>query len=335
MTADAESELLELELLRAAREQLAPTPAQRGALRGAVLASVGLLGTLGAASVPPPRPSGVRPRPVPRVVEAPEGTLDAAAPMAALAAGSSSGRLAAVTALGRQFGLRTLVGGTMGGVLVGLAAGYFAFGPSSQTGVEGGERARTVEDAPRVIDEHVPTLLDGREAPPHTHSVGLDDLGAEAETPVLARKPTVEKSSAQAAATEEAPGPPMSFYEELTYLRRAQAALRRGESALALGLMQSLDRLKVGGALLSERGMTKVLALCLLERTEEAVRVGRELAASSDASLYRERLAKSCAHSALTGEGDSVEQSSGVREESAGATTDDVSSEDRERQPGH
>jgi hypothetical protein len=102
-----------------------------------------------------------------------------------------------------------------------------------------------------------------------------------------------------AALEEQKPPAPLSFYEELAYLRRAQAALRRQEPALALGLMQSIDQLSTGGALLSERAMTKVLSLCLLERDDEALVIARGLLLAEGGTLYTERLSRSCASAAL------------------------------------
>jgi hypothetical protein len=64
---------------------------------------------------------------------------------------------------------------------------------------------------------------------------------------------------------------------------------------MALGLMASLDETHPKGALVSERSVTKVLALCQLGRAAEATRVARQVISQGDASVYRQRLASSCA----------------------------------------
>jgi hypothetical protein len=86
----------------------------------------------------------------------------------------------------------------------------------------------------------------------------------------------------------------VSFYEELSYVRRAQAALRDGQSALALGLMESLDALPTQGALWAERNMTKVLALCQLERAEEAISIAKRVLENEGGTTYGPRLRSSC-----------------------------------------
>lgn len=86
-----------------------------------------------------------------------------------------------------------------------------------------------------------------------------------------------------------------TFYEELSYVRRAQAALGDGNPALALGLMQSLDEIQTHGALLAERTVTRVLALCALGRTEEATQIARRVISESPNQLYTSRLRASCA----------------------------------------
>jgi hypothetical protein len=88
-----------------------------------------------------------------------------------------------------------------------------------------------------------------------------------------------------------------TFYQELSYVRRAQAALKQKDGALALGLMTSLDELRPRGALNAERNVTKVLALCQLDRVEEARSLARRaLRNDANTDVYRRRLAASCAH---------------------------------------
>src|SRR5690606_5014338 len=91
-----------------------------------------------------------------------------------------------------------------------------------------------------------------------------------------------------------------TFYNELSYVRRAQSALQKGDGALALGLMESLDAVERKGALLAERNVTKVLAFCLLDRVEEASHLAQRALQSSATEVYRRRLAASCVASAIT-----------------------------------
>lgn len=85
-----------------------------------------------------------------------------------------------------------------------------------------------------------------------------------------------------------------TFYEELSYLRRAQAALRGGNPSLALGIMTSLDEMQKVGALDLERRVTKALALCDLGRSTEAKAVSAPIFKEQTHSVYTKRLKESC-----------------------------------------
>lgn len=134
-----------------------------------------------------------------------------------------------------------------------------------------------VEGAARIdgeVIQDLASLVEGDAAPVTRSSAGI-------------RSRSSARSDAAAAPT---------FYDELSHVRRAQAALKQGNAALALGLMQSLDEARPGGALLAERSVTKVLALCQLGREEEATQLARAvLSNNDDATVYRKRLASSCA----------------------------------------
>ena len=93
----------------------------------------------------------------------------------------------------------------------------------------------------------------------------------------------------------KSPAAELTFYEELSHIRRAQTALAGGNPALALGLMRSLDEQYAAGALLAERGMTEVLALCALKRDDEARAVAARVRTRADGSMYVARLDKTCA----------------------------------------
>jgi hypothetical protein len=92
----------------------------------------------------------------------------------------------------------------------------------------------------------------------------------------------------------------LTSYDEIAYVRRAQKALNGDNAALALTLMGTLDEQLPRGALLTERNVTRVLALCALGRAEEARRVAVRLRNDKDSSAYAVRLAASCAHLELS-----------------------------------
>lgn len=109
-------------------------------------------------------------------------------------------------------------------------------------------------------------------------------------------KQTVNQLKVRHASTSAVgPADQVSVYEELSYLRRAQAALRDGQSALALGLMENLDAMPTRGALRAERNMTKVLALCQLGRAQDAKTIATRMAQLDAGQVYRKRLEASCA----------------------------------------
>jgi hypothetical protein len=271
---------LEAELLREARQELAPDPARVDSLWRSVAAA----STLGAAS------SGVSwaaPRPVttppsaPPLPAAPAPTTVAPA----LATGSAS------------FGLRALTIAAMGGALLGFAAGYGAGGaqkahePLSAVMMASNKAASNTSQESAAADAATPQRVDEPQAP--------------TVTPGSSAKPRAPGSSKAGSSTAGSNNPTAesakpSFYEELSYLKRAQSALRQGNGALALGLMTELDSIQPGGALLSERGVTKVLAHCQLGDVASAERVTRRLAANGLASVYTERLEKSCAGAVLS-----------------------------------
>lgn len=292
MSRSQRADRLEHLLLQGARHELGPTPEQRRALRSSVLAHVGLAELAGAA---PQRPSGIRTASTPQL-ELVEGSTGAPVAHALKARTSVLG--------GLRFGWRVLTGATLSGVLVGLGAGYFAFGTARQPASEN-------DHGPARVT--TPMASQSPVAPRPAFVLPGEDLSAQMEVTDAERSPSGASSAAAAsppvsssASAKEPPSgvgleapAPLSFYEELTYLRRAQAALRRKEAALALGLMQSLDDLNTRGALSSERAMTKVLALCLLDRAEEATDVARELVTAEGGVPYVDRLSHSCAAAAV------------------------------------
>lgn len=120
----------------------------------------------------------------------------------------------------------------------------------------------------------------------------------EAVQEIEEQRPEIEVAAAPASQSkapvpvDEAPEP--TFYEELSYLRRAQAALRGGNPTLALGIMTSLDEMQKVGALGLERRVTKALALCDLGRSAEAKAMSAPIFKEQTHSVYTKRLKESC-----------------------------------------
>jgi hypothetical protein len=116
-----------------------------------------------------------------------------------------------------------------------------------------------------------------------------------------ARKLLGEGRAQASPSTSASPGAgEATFYEELSYVRRAQTALHEGNAMLALGLMRSLDEIQPSGALWAERNVIQVLALCQLDRTAEANGIARSLlSGDGTADVYRRRLASSCVGASL------------------------------------
>jgi hypothetical protein len=195
----------------------------------------------------------------------------------------------------------------VGGALLGFAVGRGSSASGSFLSSNSG-------DVTPVLDRRVAANGDlPAMAPSNAHQTGAADVADAAGValgslppPDEPQPPTIARSSSPRPQADRVGAVPSSgeqttetakpsFYEELEYLKRAQSALRQGNGALALGLMTSLDSIQPGGALLSERGVAKVLAHCQLGDVESAERVAERLADTDMASVYAERLENSCA----------------------------------------
>jgi len=106
------------------------------------------------------------------------------------------------------------------------------------------------------------------------------------------------RATRKAAPAADAP----DFLEAVRWLRRAQRAVRRGEGALALGLLDELDGRFPPELLGEERQATRALGLCGTGEDERARELARALLAKSPRSIYAERLRASCAASAIGGD---------------------------------
>jgi Tfp pilus assembly protein PilF len=83
--------------------------------------------------------------------------------------------------------------------------------------------------------------------------------------------------------------------EETAQLRQAQQALRGGQAARAMAMLDEQNRLFARGVLGQERMVTRILALCALGRRGEAQRLGAALERSSPRSPHLATLRNSCA----------------------------------------
>lgn len=172
-----------------------------------------------------------------------------------------------------------------GGLMVGGLAGLFA----AQELTRQSPLGPVSTPAPKVEGPHdvarVPPV-----ASPMAEAVQLEALEEQESNVEIAMAPP--KQSSAPAASDTPPEP--TFYEELSYLRRAQAALRGGNPSLALGIMTALDEIQKVGALDVERRVTRALALCALSRPSEAKAVSAPIFEKQSQSVYAKRLQESC-----------------------------------------
>lgn len=336
MTTKAASELDRMEsfALGAAREKFGPSPAQRKNLLGEILsvaaASAPRAGLDQLAEAPsvgngPASGGGLHALPPPAMPSSaptvPVATLNpkAPSPPPVRVAKGGAGLLGVAS---RAVPLKVLAG-ALGGMLVGLAVGSTDWGavgereslhegaaaseaspmpslpPARVKVTESSEPDREAERSSTKAAEVLAGEVAADPAQPARPSVG-PARGALATPPEAGR---LGAAAADAAEHAETTGSP--FYQELTFLRRAQAALRRGDAAYALGLMVSLEQLHKDGALRSEREMTKVLAFCQLGREEEATTLARKLLRRDPQLPYAQRLQGSCADVSVLQAGES------------------------------
>lgn len=172
-------------------------------------------------------------------------------------------------------------GGLIVGGLGGLFAGYELSPPSAPLAVSAATSSQKALDD--IADE-------SNVVSPPVEAVQLEDLEEQGSERAIAAAPSTQ-SKAPVRVDEPAES---TFYEELSYLRRAQAALRGGNPSLALGIMTSLDEMQKVGALDLERRVTKALALCDLGRSAEAKAVSAPIFKQQTHSVYTKRLKESC-----------------------------------------
>ena len=215
--------------------------------------------------------------------------------------------------LGRLVGVSALTG--VVGFLLGLfmapelrpeLTDAFDAAPSPRVSERAFAGSEAVEVAARApgADENVVARGSG-----HAPAAAADDApsldeapsAASAAPPRAARGPAPRARAGLARKAAPADTGP-EFLEAVRWLRRAQRAVRRGEGALALGLLEQLDERFPPELLGEERRATRVLGLCGTGEDERARALARELLAQSPRSIYAERLRSSCAAPAVEGE---------------------------------
>ena len=112
---------------------------------------------------------------------------------------------------------------------------------------------------------------------------------AAAAAPVVAAAP----AAAPSVATAEAPAP-TTLQEETELLARAQRALRTGEAAGALVLIDQHQARFPHGELVQAREAARVLSLCALKRTTEAKRVQQQFLRAWPDSPLADRVLHAC-----------------------------------------
>jgi len=106
------------------------------------------------------------------------------------------------------------------------------------------------------------------------------------------RAPKASTPLASKSPRRATPAPPPALGPELELLQRVQSALRGGNAALALSVLdahQTDDR-----SLLAERQASRVVALCMLRLTSEARLAAREFFLQHPDSIHREAISKVC-----------------------------------------
>lgn len=174
----------------------------------------------------------------------------------------------------------TLLAGIAGGLAVGFGAGHFSARPSVEPPTE------VRSSAPVMTSVRAPAPAEPALAPQPT----VAEPAATTKPPASASLPKRPNRD-----PERADSAPSADYDELSYVQRAQTALRNGDAALALGLVRTLDERQPKGALLAERTVLRVLALCELGRADEArAATLATLGNGAGNEVYRRRIESSC-----------------------------------------
>lgn len=281
---------LEQGLLQGARRDLGPSLADRE--RHQLMLSAQLSDA--AADAPASSPTRLEP-PTPR-----SQAVGASGVVPAGAAGAVVSRALRVKLLGAGMVLGAAIGGWLGfGLGRSLPAPVVVELPRApELGAPATARAPSAAPAERqtfAADEALAARLAASPAPWEagaSEPVASDLSGADVPRASAATR-RAKRSAAGASVKEES-----SLAIELSMLQRARRALNAGNGRLALGIVQELDERFPKGVLLEERRATRVLSLCMLERTEEARRFAVEFEERHAGSVYAQRVRDSCVRDA-------------------------------------
>jgi len=227
-------------------------------------------------------------------------------------AGLPGAELGAASTASTAAGAPVLLKALVVSAVVGAVAGTVALAPWSVS--EPAPPPRPNVEQQQDAAKPVAPSVEERPMPPAREKT--EDAPAREAAPARSNPPQQVEPSLAGGPQPVGPG------EELALLRRAQAALRDGDAALALRLMESLDSAVTSAALSAERGVTRVLALCALGRSGDAEAAARVVLERSDAAVYRPRVAASCAKGVLL---------SGPSDETPAAHTQSIDSSRKEQ----
>jgi hypothetical protein len=224
---------------------------------------------------------------------APQAAVPPAAPAAALEADGAA-RAAQPTAARAQPVAKPLV-----------SAAEVTPAPATRVVAPRSGRGRAASSARRVNGPS--SSLRAPATAPHAPAVEPAPASpAAASTPDAPSSPAVEAAAAEAADAPRADpaAPPLAdpLGDELALVRRARAALARDQLAEALSLSRQHASRFPHGTLRQERLATQILALCGLQRSEEARVLARELERVAPRSPHLMRLRASCVTEGGSGE---------------------------------
>jgi hypothetical protein len=224
---------------------------------------------------------------------------------AKIAAGALAGAGAGAAALPAKAaaltpGIVAKVGGaglTWKLVVVGTVLGAVGLGVVARVGTTSEVRGPSDSAATVAAVAPVATPVVSFEVPPGASS------SADSTRPAASALPAETQPAAQRPPVAPSPGKPAtprarssaSIAAELALLRRAQEALRAGDSDRSLAMIDELVAQHPTGALREERTAARVLALCAAGRTKEARALGQQFVARSPQSVQVARMKASCA----------------------------------------
>jgi hypothetical protein len=166
-----------------------------------------------------------------------------------------------------------------------------------RTAISSPATAPSVTPTERSTPEHgVPpgTASQQGERPASTRAATTVDAGAPRAASASSPAGTSPKTSRAASAAPAKRPKANGLAAEVALLRRAQAALRRGDGATALRELNAWPG--SGVQLLAERRVARVLALCSLGRVAQAQALAADVVRADPDSVQRATLERSCAN---------------------------------------